>query len=159
MRRRRRGRGRGSSSRRERSRSRTSRSNRGNRSSRTRGNRRGRRQDRISSKGSEMSRLRCNRRMGRKGGEKRCPLRMCRSRSGSGHRRGRWKGRIDRDEMVYPLRMCRSRRGRWKCRIGRKSGEKWSPLRMPRSRSCNRKGRGISTEGVEKRGCRWLMHL
>ena len=31
---------------------------------------------------------------------------------------------------------------------------------MDRNRSCNRKGRRISTEGVvEKRGCRWLMHL
>ena len=30
---------------------------------------------------------------------------------------------------------------------------------MDRNRSCNRRGRRISTEGVEKRGCRWLMQL
>ena len=90
---RRRRRGRRGRSRGGRSRRWVSRSNRSSRGNRTRGNRRGRRQDRISRIGSEESRLRGSRRMGRKGGEKWCPLRMCRRRCGN--RRGRCQCRID----------------------------------------------------------------
>ena len=78
--------------------------------------------------------------------------RSSRSTRTRGNRRGRRQDRISLEGSENSRLRCNRRVGNWRvgwrCRIDRKSGEKWSPLRM-----CRRRG------GCGNRRCRWKCRI